>query len=247
MLHTRRDALRHFTVGALAAAPVFLTDSLSANIVRMPIPPRPSMLPPRVMSTSSLHPKAVPQKTVTEHLHKHHKYAHHRRHPHHRAKSLRAVHTLNTPGNRRDLALTIWGEARGYGELGMTAVGCVIMNRVKVDHHATGHGIHGVCYKRKQFSCHNLGDPNRARMLKLPTMDDINPDWVAWVLADQIAAKLLVGAIKDMTAGATFYAAEGLVPYWRNDMKVVGVMFGHIFYKPKPHVRRKRHKHHTHH
>jgi spore germination cell wall hydrolase CwlJ-like protein len=135
----------------------------------------------------------------------------------------------------------MWGEARGYGEQGMLAIGCVILNRVKWDHHATGHGIHGVCHKHKQFSCWNPGDNNYQKMLDLAKLDDHSPDWQAWVLANQIAGKLLAGAYKDITGGATHYHTETMVAYWVGDMIPTGVMFGHIFYKIAPH-----HPHHNH-
>jgi spore germination cell wall hydrolase CwlJ-like protein len=159
-----------------------------------------------------------------------------------KSRSLRAQRTYDTPGNRRDLALTIWGEARGYGTNGMRAVGHVIMNRVKADKKRFGFGIHGVCYKRKQFSCHNKNDPNKLHMTKLPTMDENNPDWIAFMKADKIAGEILAGISKDMTGGATFYFAESMrpYPYWINDMTIIGVMFGHMFCKEKTRKQRKR-------
>ena len=58
---------------------------------------------------------------------------------------------------------TIWGEARGEGEPGMTAVAHVLLNRLKDGRWGTALG--SVCLAPYQFSCWNIGDPNRARML----------------------------------------------------------------------------------
>lgn len=165
----------------------------------------------------------------------------HHRQPHKHAEHLRAVHVLDTPGNRRTLALTMWGEARGFGEQGMRSVGHVILNRVKLGKDRFGHTVQEVCLKRKQFSCWNKSDPNKKAMTCLGDLDHDHPDWQAWVIAVKLAGKLLMGIDPDNTGGATFYVAEGLTPYWHNDMIVVGVMYGHCFYKEK------RHKPHHHH
>ena len=241
MTLTRRGILRDFVLCAIAAKPVMgaVIDEANATV-------RPSAhQQKRVQNVPPLHDKPKAHVVKKKHAAKKHDYDHHRKHPHHAARSMRAQQTLDTPGNRQYLALTIWGEARGYGEIGMISVGNVIMNRVKADKSRYGRGIKGVCHKRKQFSCWNEGDPNRARMEDLPAMDDKNPDWIAWVIADRVAAKLLVGAIKDNTFGATYYCTENLRPYWQDDMTLVGVMFGHKFFIPKkrPHA----HHHHSHH
>lgn len=165
----------------------------------------------------------------------------HQQHPHKRAEHLRAVRVLDTPGNRRTLALTMWGEARGYGEQGMRSVGHVVLNRVKTGKDRFGHTVQQVCLKRKQFSCWNKSDPNKKAMSCLGDLDHDHPDWQAWIIAVKLAGKLLMGIDPDNTGGATFYVAEGLTPYWHNDMIVVGVMYGHCFYKEKRH---KPHRHH---
>lgn len=240
MTTTRREMLHQLGIGALAFSPAVMPNmgfskAMGQTPKRSPHT-TPKTVAPRVpVKPTMIHPPHH-HKSVTKHLHKHHKYAHHYRHPHHKAKSLRAISTLNTPGNRHDLALTMWGEARGYGELGMRCIGHVIMNRVAAEHKAFGHGVHGVCRKHKQFSCWNSGDPNRERMFKLPTMDDTNPDWIAFMKADELAGRILAGVDKDNTGGATYYVAEGWHMYWRDDMIPVGVMFGHEFFKPKPHL-----------
>lgn len=167
----------------------------------------------------------------------------HQRHPHKHADHLRAVRVLDTPGNRRTLALTMWGEARGYGEQGMRCVGHVILNRAKVGKDRFGHTVQQVCLKHKQFSCWNKKDPNKKAMACLGDLDHDHPDWQAWIAAVKLAGKLLMGIDPDNTGGATFYVAEGITPYWRNDMILIGVMYGHEFFKERKHTLKHRHHH----
>ena len=64
---------------------------------------------------------------------------------------------------QRIIAMTILGEARGEGEAGMYAVGCIIAQRSI----AWGKTPRQVCLKKWQFSCWNPNDPNKA---KLPSL-----------------------------------------------------------------------------
>lgn len=236
MITTRRGFFRHLGISAIAAVPlVEVLKSHAASVPQSQDVIEPIVPPP--------HPKpAVVEPHHAPVVHK----PHVRKEPysHTGAHNLRAVHTLNTPGPRQTFALTIWGEARGYGELGMRSVGHVILNRVKAGQKALGDSVIGVCRKRKQFSCWNSGDPNRARMKELAHLDSENPDWQAWVTADKLAAKMLAGLDQDNTCGSTYYCASYMQPYWHDDMIVTGVMFGHTFYKPKPKVHHHRHHHH---
>ncbi len=238
MTLTRRNLLCNFGLGVAAAAPLMMANKAAASEYRVYqlIPPRTK---PRIRPRRDYHQVPSHHKSVVPHLPKHHKHKHHAR-KHVGAENMRAFHTLTTPGDRHDLALTMWGEARGHGELGMICVGNVVLNRVAWDHHATGHGIHGVCRKRKQFSCWNKGDPNRERMRVLPKLSDDHPDWKAWVMATRLAGRLLANAITDNVHGATYYCAKSIVPYWVGDMTELCIKAGHIFYKPKRH----KHKHH---
>lgn len=241
----RRNAMFQITVGTTALM-IGVADAAEAAFATHPkiAPggPRHARIHPRVRRRVSDHPvrHKAHQKFESHKGHNHPDFDHHRRHPHARAEHMRAYGTLDTPGNRRAMALTMWGEARGYGILGMRCIGHVIMNRVKLEQKRFGKGIHGVCYKRKQFSCHNPGDPNHQAMLKLPLMNPSNPDWLAFVEADKLAGKIIAGLDPDNTVGATFYFAEWCKPYWIDDMTIVGVMFGHIFCKEKKRVQRRR-------
>lgn len=68
------------------------------------------------------------------------------------------------------MGLTIYGEARGENRAGKIAVATVIMERV--EHRKwDGDNVVDVCLFPYQFSCFNVGDPNR-KMLKR-----IGDDW----------------------------------------------------------------------
>lgn len=134
------------------------------------------------------------------------------------------------------LILTMWGEARNYGKGGMRAVGHVAMNRYHAQKPRYGFGMKAVLWKLKQFSCWNRSDPNREAMRHIKELPEGHPDRVAYDIAKKLARRIISGADKDNTVGATYYHTETIVPYWRKDMKPVGVMFGHIFYKPKVRV-----------
>jgi N-acetylmuramoyl-L-alanine amidase len=106
------------------------------------------------------------------------------------------------------LARTIWGEDRGGGEAGMTAVAWVIRNRV--NHPGWwGHDIYSVCKCRLQFDCWNEGDPNHGKLLAVTESDPV------FGLALRVAAGVLSGIIADPTNGATQYYAKTITaPYW---------------------------------
>jgi N-acetylmuramoyl-L-alanine amidase len=107
------------------------------------------------------------------------------------------------------LARTLWGQARGCGAAGMSHVANVILNRA--DHPSWwGHTIAGVCTQPYQFSCRNIGDPNRQKLLTVTTAD---PEFVA---AMSIAREAVAGRLGDMTNGADSYYALSMStpPAW---------------------------------
>ncbi|MCB9982430.1 MAG: cell wall hydrolase [Rhodospirillales bacterium] len=128
------------------------------------------------------------------------------------------------------LARTLWGEARGQGHIGMEAVACVVLNRVKV---AANHGgkywwganIIQVCQKPYQFSCWNRSDPN---FQKLQSVDDKN---LYFATALRIARRAVAGALPDHTGGATHYHADYVEPYWARGHVPCARIGRHVFYK----------------
>ena len=119
------------------------------------------------------------------------------------------------------LARTIWGEARGDGAAGMSAVADVILNRLAIsEEHAERHPSYppywwggdliSICLKPAQFDCWNSEDPNRTA---LEEVDDSDPTFVE---ALSIARQAIEGTLLDSTEGATSYKAswEGWPPSW---------------------------------
>ncbi len=94
------------------------------------------------------------------------------------------------------VALAIWREARGEGDLGRRGVGWVIQNRV--DHPGWwGHTYHGVVLCPYQFSSFNESDPQHS----LYPDDDSH----TWLDCQQIAQSIISGTDTDITSGATHY------------------------------------------
>lgn len=105
------------------------------------------------------------------------------------------------------LARTLWGEARGEGRDGMEAVAAVIVNRRNSDRYPGGFA--GVCRQPLQFSCWNANDPNREKMLRLPSGDD-----GTWTTCLEVANRAVAGDLPDPTGGALHYHAADITPAW---------------------------------
>lgn len=114
---------------------------------------------------------------------------------------IKDAHILQYNAIEQDvMARTIWGEARNSGYSGMQSVANVIMNRARANKRMWGgSSVSAVCKYPAQFSCWNVGDPNRAKLIAV-TKDDKN-----FKTALEIAAKALSGNLPDITRGATFY------------------------------------------
>lgn len=144
------------------------------------------------------------------------------------------------------VARTLWGEARGEGQTGMHAVGCVIMNRAGVAKryyatHGKRHplfgegGLIGVCQAPQQFSCWLRSDPNR---VKLERVTDEDPDFE---VAMKIARHVYAGDLEPIVGGCTHYLTDTLYhspacPSWAKAMKLYRVLGNHVFLLDKPSV-----------
>lgn len=106
------------------------------------------------------------------------------------------------------MARTIFGEARGESFKGQVAVAWVIKNR-SVNR---GLSVKDVCYAPKQFSCWNVEDPNREKMLAATFTDS------HYLRAFGIAALVSLGDLKDPTDGADHYHTTAIEPYWAKSM-----------------------------
>lgn len=128
------------------------------------------------------------------------------------------------------LARTLWGEARGEGALGMEAVACVVLNRVKVAEEKGGKywwgsNIVQVCQKPYQFSCWNRSDPN---FKKLQTVHEGD---LYFATALRVARRACAGTLEDSTNGATHYHARASKPFWARGEKPTATIGNHIFYR----------------
>lgn len=124
------------------------------------------------------------------------------------------------------VAKTIWGEARGEGDIGMQAVANAIRNRVNSGTTWWGHDFRTVCLKPFQFSCWLRSDPNRPLLLIANNQDHGYPE------AMDIANRAMDGSLPDLTDGAVNYFSTSMprAPAWA-DGKIPSAIIGkHIFF-----------------
>ena len=125
---------------------------------------------------------------------------------------------------QRDVvAMTLLGEARGEGKAGLYAVATVINQRA-INRNKTPKAV---CLQRKQFSCWNKNDKNRA---KLPALLKTHP-------MRHYAIELANG-ITRMDRSYTKYADHYInrhikKPSWLANRKPVAQIGNHSFYKLK--------------
>lgn len=106
---------------------------------------------------------------------------------------------------------TLYGEIRNGTPLEMAAVAWVIRNRAE---HPRwwGRGIVGVCVKQSrgvyQFSCWNRDDPNRQKLISVPTSDP------TLARCAGVVETVWSGAVPDMTARADHYCTIKSRPWW---------------------------------
>ena len=142
---------------------------------------------------------------------------------------------------------TIWGEARGEGEVGMQAVLNVIMNRS----HGNFNNARSVVLKPKQFSLWNkVADPEQYSKHLAQTQRTINKhsaDHLMYVKAVELVDKAMKGQLPDITGGATFlpditggatfyFNSKLATPSWANKMIKTKTIGNHEFYKLKSHI-----------
>ena len=97
--------------------------------------------------------------------------------------------------------LCVWKEARGDGEMAMTAVAHVIFNRVGAPGFASP--LHDVIYGKNQFSSMSIStDPEYN--LSAPTVP--GPEYTSYLAATNIINAIVAGTESDPTNGALYYA-----------------------------------------
>ena len=129
------------------------------------------------------------------------------------------VYSQELTYDQKIVAMTIVGEARGDGKLGMYGVGAVISQRVIGWEKTPAQ----VCLKKSQFSCWNPNDPNRA---KLPRLLNTPEGEYAKFLAIN-----LYRLDRAHFGYADHYCHIKKNPYWIKGEKTVKVIKNHKFYK----------------
>lgn len=146
-------------------------------------------------------------------------------------------------------ARTVWGEARGELPPGRVAVAAVIVTRARLAreylHRNPGkkrHPLYGDGTlagaatanpeaKYKQFSCWNLDDPNRAKMLAVSIDDPVYRECRAATLT----ALKVTGTDRDPSKGAThYYDPRVVTPSWAKGARQVAVIGNHRFFDRVP-------------
>lgn len=118
-------------------------------------------------------------------------------------------------------ARTVWGEARGEGPIGISAVAHVLFNRLKSGE--WGSSLANVCLWRNQFSCWRQSDPNYQQIISL---DDGDP-----LLQQCLGAIMAVEAGQDdPTLGSRFYKVVGTWAPWAVNRQPRVVVGRHEFY-----------------
>ena len=125
------------------------------------------------------------------------------------------------------LSQTIWGEARGEGDDGMTAVAHVVLNRWRSGKWFAGETIEATAKKPWQFSCWNTNDPNWP---KIGTMSLDNSELQKCAY---FALGAALGYLPDNTDGSTHYYAYDVVapPNWASEATFVCRINRHEFHK----------------
>lgn len=131
----------------------------------------------------------------------------------------------------KNLAKTIWGEARGESPEGQEAVANVVMNRVGAGKWFSG-TVTTVVTRPYQFSAWNPDDPNSAKMDAEGEKMTPSPSFARAVA---IAARAMSGQLPDRTGGATHYHSRYMTtfPKWAKTPEAIqtAVIGTHIFYK----------------
>lgn len=103
------------------------------------------------------------------------------------------------------LALTLLGEARSLHAIGMEEAACTVVNRVAAKKW-WGNTERAACLYPWQYSCWNENDPNRAKLLVWPRDDETYQQGML------IASTAMLGALDDITNGATHYFNHVTIP-----------------------------------
>ena len=130
--------------------------------------------------------------------------------------------------DERVTALTILGEARGEGEIGMLAVACVIQRRSREREKTPAE----ICLQPWQFSIWNAGKGKVKRERDLWHLWDSKHMMYARGLARRLNNEKIV--LTDITKGANHYYSKKYLktpPNHLKDGKLTITIKNHVFYK----------------
>lgn len=116
------------------------------------------------------------------------------------------------------LALNVYFEARGEQPDAQRMIAEVVMERVNTEGYPKT--VCEVVWEKGQFSWTHDGKSDRPR--------DID----AWLTAQIIAYETLLYGC-ELCSGATYYHTRDVLPYWADDMQMVGMYGNHIFYRER--------------
>ena len=159
-----------------------------------------------------------------------------------KAEKPSATNVLNQQAitNAYIVIATLYGEARGEGEVGMQAVLNVLMNRANNDFSK----VKGLALAPKQFSMWNdVKDPatfaiNLGKQVRDKEIQ--GADKSMYLKAAGLVDQAMKGTLKDITGGAKFYFNPSLAnPSWAKKMKKTATIGNHDFYKLLPPPKKK--------
>ena len=124
------------------------------------------------------------------------------------------------------LTKTVYGEARGEGEIGIKAVVHLVLNRVKSDHPLFKHDvtITKACLRREQFECWDF----KREMSSI----DVKSDEFLKLKCLVVDAHKEYNKGIDLTKDALFYVKRKKhLPKWAWGMKRTAVINHHVYFK----------------
>lgn len=99
------------------------------------------------------------------------------------------------------LSMLVWGEGRGEPPEGRSAIAHVPLTRMSLK---LGTSLREIILKKKQFSCFNANDPNRAKLLRPVEHEGLG----LWAACWRTACEAMTGQSVSPAHGATHYVVR---------------------------------------
>ncbi len=113
----------------------------------------------------------------------------------------------------------VWGEVRGSTDMEIAGVCHVVFNRMLIGRWG---GVRGVVEARKQFQAFDVGNVNRAKLLRARTLRLRSFRRVASICETSLEGRA-GGWMRDPTRSATHYWHGSHVPYWAKGKRVLRI------------------------